>query len=81
MSFCMALAVRDMHMTAEEALWSATAGGARALQRTDVGTVAAGAKADFVVLDAPSYTHLVYRPGVPLIGTVIEAGVVRWALV
>jgi imidazolonepropionase len=77
MSFCMALAVRDMHMTADEALWAATAGGARALRRSDVGTLIPGARADLVVLDAPSYTHLVYRPGVPLIHTVLEAGEIR----
>jgi imidazolonepropionase len=77
MSFCMALAVRDMHMTADEALWAATAGGARALRRTDVGTLIPGTRADLVVLDAPSYTHLVYRPGVPLIHTVLEAGEIQ----
>lgn len=67
MSFCIALAVRDMHMTADEALLAATAGGAAALQRTDVGRLTPGSRADLVVLDAPSYTHLVYRPGVPLV--------------
>jgi imidazolonepropionase len=75
MSFCIALAVRDMHMTIEEAVTAATLGGARALRRDDVGRVSPGARADLVVLDAPSYTHLVYRPGVPLIRTVIEGGV------
>jgi imidazolonepropionase len=74
MSFCIALAVRDMHMTIEEAVAAATLGGARALRRDDVGRVSPGARADLVVLDAPSYTHLVYRPGVPLIRTVIEGG-------
>ncbi|MGH3359145.1 MAG: imidazolonepropionase, partial [Nocardioidaceae bacterium] len=64
---CIALAVREMRMTPEEALWSATAGGAAALRRTDVGRLASGARADFVVLDAPSYQHLAYRPGVPLV--------------
>ena len=67
MSFCIALAVRDMGMTADEALWAATLGGAAALRRTDVGRLGIGAPADFVVLDAPSHLHLVYRPGVPLI--------------
>ena len=74
MSFCIALAVRDMHMTPEEALLAATLGGARALRRADVGHLAVGARADLVVLDAPSYTHLVYRPGVPLIALTIERG-------
>ena len=74
MSFCIALAVRDMRMTAEEALMAATVGGARALRRDDIGRVAPGMRADLVVLAAPSYTHLVYRPGVPLIDRVVEAG-------
>jgi imidazolonepropionase len=72
--FCIALAVREMRMTTEEALLAATAGGARALRRDDVGRLVPGARADAVILDAPSYTHLVYRPGVPLISEVIAAG-------
>jgi imidazolonepropionase len=71
MAFCIALAVRDMHMTAEEALRAATLGGARALRRTDVGHLAPGARGDAVILDAPSYSHLVYRPGVPLVARTI----------
>jgi imidazolonepropionase len=67
MPFCIALAVRDMHMTTQEAVWSATAGGARALRRPDIGYLAPGARADLIILDAPSHTHLAYRPGVPLI--------------
>ncbi len=74
MSFCIALAVRDLRMTPEEAILAATSGGAQALRRTDVGRVASGARADLVVLDAPSYTYLVYRPGVPLVRAVVEAG-------
>jgi imidazolonepropionase len=64
-----------MGMTPDEALWSATAGGAAALRRTDVGRVAVGARADLVLLDAPSHVHLAYRPGVPLIAGVWRAGV------
>jgi imidazolonepropionase len=66
MPFCVALAVREMGMTPAEAVWSATAGGAAALRRSDVGHVVVGARADLVVVDAPSYRHLAYRPGVPL---------------
>ena len=73
MSFCIALAVREMGMTADEALFAATAGGAAALRRTDVGRLSVGARADLVVLDAPSHLHLVYRPGVPLIHSTICA--------
>jgi imidazolonepropionase len=64
--FCIALAVREMGMTPAEAVWAATAGGAAALRRDDVGALRVGARADLAVLDAPSYRHLAYRPGVPL---------------
>lgn len=74
MAFCIAVAVRDMFFTPAQALWSATAGGAAALRRDDVGVLAIGRKADFVVLDAPSYVHLAYRPGVPLVRDVVTAG-------
>ncbi|MFF2774804.1 imidazolonepropionase [Streptomyces sp. NPDC058052] len=73
--FCIALAVRDMGMTPDEAVWSATAGGAAALRRTDVGRLSAGARADLTVLDAPSAVHLAYRPGVPLVAEVWRGGV------
>ena len=75
MPFCIALAVREMRMTPAEAVWAATAGGARALRRDDIGVLRAGARADLVVLDAPSHLHLAYRPGVPLISTVLHDGV------
>jgi imidazolonepropionase len=73
MPFMVALAVREMAMTPAEAVWSATAGGAQALRRTDVGRLVVGARADLTVLDAPSYLHLAYRPGVP-IARVLELG-------
>ncbi|GAA0470476.1 imidazolonepropionase [Streptomyces olivaceiscleroticus] len=75
MPFCIALAVRDMKMTPDEAIWSATAGGAQALRRTDVGRLTPGSRADLALLDAPSHVHLAYRPGVPLITEVWRAGV------
>jgi imidazolonepropionase len=79
MSFCIALAVREMGLTAEEALHAATLGGAKALRRTDVGALTPGARADLAILSAPSYTHLVYRPGVPLIATTVLGGRVEWS--
>jgi imidazolonepropionase len=74
MALCIALAVREMRMTVDEAVAAATLGGARALRRTDVGHLAPGARADLVVLDAPSHVHLAYRPGVPLVHAVVEGG-------
>ena len=74
MPLCVALAVREMHLTPAEALWSATAGGARALGRDGVGLLAPGSRADLVVLEAPSHVHLAYRPGVPLVTEVLVAG-------
>jgi len=77
MPFCVALAVREMRMTPAEAVWAATAGGAAALRRTDVGRLTPGARADLIILDAPSHLHLAYRPGVPLIRQVLHNGVPR----
>ncbi|MFJ4921342.1 imidazolonepropionase [Streptomyces sp. NPDC088725] len=74
MPFCVALAVRDMGMTPDEAIWSATAGGAAALRRSDTGRLTPGARADLALLDAPSHVHLAYRPGVPLVTAVWRGG-------
>jgi imidazolonepropionase len=63
-----------MGMTPDEAVWSATAGGAAALRRTDIGRLTPGACADLVLLDAPSHVHLAYRPGVPLVSGVWRRG-------
>jgi imidazolonepropionase len=73
--FCIAVAVREMGMTPDEALWAATAGGAAALRRPDVGRLRVGARADLALLDAPSHVHLAYRPGVPLVAAVWRGGV------
>jgi imidazolonepropionase len=74
MPFVIALAVREMHMTPDEALFAATAGGARALRRDDLGALAPGSRGDLVVLDAPTPAHLAYRPGVALVAAVVRAG-------
>jgi len=68
MAFIIALAVREMAMTVDEALYAATKGGALALRRDDVGHLGVGARADFSILDAPRAAHLAYRPG----GNVVE---------
>lgn len=70
MPFCIAVAVRDIHMSPREALWSATMGGAASLRREDIGHLTVGAKADYAVLNAPTFVHLAYRPGVPLVTSV-----------
>jgi imidazolonepropionase len=74
MPFCIALAIREMGFSPEQALWSATMGGAKALRRTDVGSLAVGQSADLVVLNAASYLHLGYRPGVDLVSEVFKSG-------
>ena len=74
MSFVIALAVREMRMTVDEAVWSATRGGAAALRRSDVGYLGVGARADLVVLDAPRAAHVAYRPGSDLVARVYRAG-------
>ncbi len=74
MPLCIALAVREMHMTTQEAVWAATAGGALALRRADVGHLGTGASADLVMIDGPSHAYLAYRPGVPLVAAVWRAG-------
>jgi imidazolonepropionase len=74
MPFCIAVAVREMRMTPMEAVWSATMGGAKALRRSDIGHLGIGARADLMILDAPSHLHLAYRPGVPLVQQVMLEG-------
>ena len=74
MPLCVALAVREMGMTPAEAVYAATAGGAAALGRDDVGVLTPGQRADLAVLDAPTHVHLAYRPGVPLVSATWIAG-------
>lgn len=77
MAFCIALAVRDQGLSPAEAVRAATAGGAAALRRDDIGVLRPGRRADLMVLSAPSHLHLAYRPGVPLVRSVIQNGVVQ----
>jgi len=74
MPLMIALAVREMHLSVDEAVFAATMGGAISLRRDDVGHLSIGSKADFALLNAPSYIHLAYRPGVPLISTTWKDG-------
>jgi len=74
MAFCVALAVREMGLTVDEAVYAATMGGAWALRRSDVGRLSPGARADVQVLDAPDHVHLAYRPGVDLVHAVWRSG-------
>jgi imidazolonepropionase len=76
MPLMIALAVREMGMTSAEAVWAATAGGARALRRDDIGVITPAARGDLVLLDAPTRVHLAYRPGVPLVRAVWKDGAV-----
>lgn len=78
MPFVIALAVRECGLTPAEAVWAASAGGAAALRRSDVGRIAVGARADLAVLDAPTHVHLAYRPGVPLVERVVQRGHPWW---
>lgn len=73
MPLAMALAVREMGLSVDEALYGATRGGATALARGDLGHLGVGARADFLVLDAPRAAHLVYRLGDVVVATVVSA--------
>ena len=72
--FVLALAVREMRLTPAEALLAATSGGAKSLRRKDIGVICVGNRADLTVLDAPSYLHLFYRAGVPIVRVLDPAG-------
>ena len=88
MGFCVATAVLQMGLTIQEAVRAATFGGALALGMHEdgwidprgaaqpaVGAIRVGARADLQLLEAPSVTHLAYRPGMPLTAAVWRAGI------
>jgi imidazolonepropionase len=74
MPFCIAVAVRDMGFTIDQAVWSATRGGAMALRDASRGSMVVGSRADFAILDAPNHLFLAYRPGVQLVASTYVAG-------
>jgi imidazolonepropionase len=72
-----ALSVMYMDMTAEEVVSAITINAAAALNRADtVGSIDAGKKADFVILEHPSYKYMPYHTGVNSVERVIKEGVV-----
>jgi imidazolonepropionase len=78
MTLALALGVRECGLSIDEAILAATAGGATALRRQDVGRLVAGARGDAIILDAPGPEHLVYRLGAPLVAGVLKDG--EWAV-
>jgi imidazolonepropionase len=74
MGLVISLAVVEMGLTVEEAIWAATRGGALSLGLDDAGVVRPGARADLVVLDAPNPTHIPYRPASNLVWEVVARG-------
>jgi imidazolonepropionase len=77
MGFVIALAVVQMGLTVDQAIWAATRGGALSLGLDDRGTLVAGQEPDIVILDAPSPDHIPYRPATSHVWGVIQAG--RWS--
>lgn len=73
MPFCIAVAVRDMGFSVDQAIWAASKGGAMAL-RGQQGVLEVGVRADFVVLDGPNHNYLAYRPGVAIISQTFLQG-------
>ena len=77
MGFVIALAVVQMGLPVDQAIWAATRGGALSLGLDDRGALAAGQQPDIVVLDAPSPAHIPYRPATQHVWGVIQAG--KWS--
>jgi imidazolonepropionase len=75
MPFVIALACREMGLSPEQAVWSATRGGALALGLEDRGQLVPGALGDLAVLCHPSYVHLAYRPDSTAVSGVVKRGI------
>lgn len=74
MPMAMTFAVYHAGLTPEQALWSATRGGALALEDPEKGVVATGSVADLVVLDVGSAEDLVAEAGRDPVHRVIKDG-------
>lgn len=75
MGLMISLAVVQMGLTVEQAVWAATRGGALSLGLSDRGIVQPGAPADLALLNAPGPAHLAYRPASALVRGTIREGV------
>lgn len=75
MQMTIALACRDLDMTAAEAIAAATMNGAHAMRRArSIGSIEAGKSADLTVLGVPDYRELPYHFGVNLVNLVMIRG-------
>ncbi len=77
MGLVISLAVVEMGLSANQALWAATRGGALSLGLPDRGLLARGQMADLAIIDAPTPTHIPYRPATNLAWATIQGG--EWA--
>lgn len=74
MALVISLAVVQMGLTTQQAIWSATRGGALSLGLDDRGLIEVGSVGDLVVLDAPSPAHIPYRPATNLVWKTVKNG-------
>ena len=74
MQFVVALGAVEMGLTVEESIWSATRGGALAVEEPDKGWLRVGAIADIHVLDTDTHADLAYRPDRTFTWKVVKDG-------
>jgi imidazolonepropionase len=72
--FIMTISAIYLHMSAEELIWAATAGGARALGLSDRGFVKEGMKADLLVMNIKELSEIPYSMGMNLVRKVVKNG-------
>jgi imidazolonepropionase len=74
------LAATQLHLSPAESLAACTVNAAHVLARADrLGRLAAGYRADIVLLDAPDWRYLAYHLGGNLVSTVVREGAVVWS--